>query len=218
MYAAQDYDLAGFAVGAVERGKTLPRADIAAGDVLIGLASSGVHSNGFSLVRKLAATSKLAWDAPAPFDGTRSLAEALLAPTRIYVKSALGAIRSTGAVKALAHITGGGLTENLPRVLPDGLAAHIDLAAWTAQPVFGWLRRAGNIPPAELLRTFNCGVGMVAIAARKDADRVVAAFKATDESVFVIGEVEPGSGATVSAKGKGSAAATRYSGALQIAG
>jgi phosphoribosylformylglycinamidine cyclo-ligase len=217
MYAAHDYDLAGFAVGAVERGKALPRADIAAGDVLIGLASSGVHSNGFSLVRKLVATSKLAWDAPAPFDGQRSLAEALLVPTRIYVKSALGAIRDTGAVKALAHITGGGLTENLPRVLPDGLAAHIDLAAWTAQPVFGWLQRIGNIPSAELLRTFNCGIGMVAVTARKDMDRLATALRAAGESAFVLGEVEPGSGAKVSAKGKGSAAAVRYSGTLRLA-
>jgi phosphoribosylformylglycinamidine cyclo-ligase len=163
------------------------------------------------------ATSKLAWDAPAPFDGQRSLAEALLVPTRIYVKSALGAIRDTGAVKALAHITGGGLTENLPRVLPDGLAAHIDLAAWTAQPVFGWLQRIGNIPSAELLRTFNCGIGMVAVTARKDMDRLATALRAAGESAFVLGEVEPGSGAKVSAKGKGSAAAVRYSGTLRLA-
>ena len=139
MYAAKDYDLAGFAVGAVERGEVLPRSDIAAGDVLIGLPSSGVHSNGYSLVRRLVAEEGLAWDAPAPFASSRSLAEALLEPTRIYVKPVLKAVRETGAVKALAHITGGGLSENVPRVLPEGIAAHIDLGSWKAPAVFGWL-------------------------------------------------------------------------------
>ena len=138
---ASDYDLAGFAVGAAERGALLPRADIAAGDVLIGLPSSGVHSNGYSLVRRLVAEAKLAWDAPAPFAPATSLAEALLVPTRIYVQPVLQAMRETGAVKGLAHITGGGLSENLPRILPAGLAAHIDLGAWKAPAVFGWLQQ-----------------------------------------------------------------------------
>src|SRR5439155_22287558 len=157
MYAEADYDLAGFAVGAVERGAILPRADIVAGDVLIGLAASGVHSNGYSLVRRLVAEEKLAWNGAAPFDPASSLAEALLVPTRIYVKPVLQALRAaTGAVKAIAHITGGGLSENLPRVLPAGIAAHVDLAAWRAPAVFGWLARAGNLDDAEMLRTFNC--------------------------------------------------------------
>ncbi|HXF53954.1 MAG TPA: phosphoribosylformylglycinamidine cyclo-ligase [Hyphomicrobiaceae bacterium] len=218
MYAGRDYDLAGFAVGAVERGKTLPRADIATGDVLIGLASSGLHSNGFSLVRRLVAAAALDWSAPAPFEASRGLAEALLVPTRIYVRPVLDAIRSTGAVKALAHITGGGLTENLPRVLPDGLAAHIDLSAWTPPPVFAWLHRIGHIPPTELLRTFNCGIGMVAVAASSEADRLTAMLNAAGERALLIGEVGRGSGPKVSAKGKGSAHAVRYSGTLKLSG
>jgi phosphoribosylformylglycinamidine cyclo-ligase len=217
MYAGPDYDLAGFAVGAVERGEALPRSDIAAGDVLIGLASSGLHSNGFSLVRKLVAGAGLGWDAPAPFDRNRSLAEALLTPTRIYVGPVLEATRSTGAIKALAHITGGGLDENLPRVLPDGLAAHIDLSSWKAQPVFEWLQRAGGIEPAELLRTFNCGIGMVAVAATPDADRLTAMLKGAGETALVIGEIGPGTGTKVSAKGKRNAEAVRYSGSLRFA-
>jgi phosphoribosylformylglycinamidine cyclo-ligase len=145
MYADKDFDLAGFAVGAVERTRVLPRPDVAPGDVVLGMASSGVHSNGFSLVRKLVADSGLRYQDPAPFDNARSLGAALLTPTRIYVKPLLAAIRATGAVKAMAHITGGGLTENLPRVLPDGMAARIDLAAMPLPPVFAWLRSLGRI-------------------------------------------------------------------------
>src|SRR5688572_24364193 len=145
LYAAGDYDLAGFAVGAAERGTLLPRRDVAAGDALIGIASSGVHSNGFSLVRRLVRDCGLGWDALAPFDAGTPLAEALLMPTRIYVKTVLAAIRETGAVKALAHITGGGLTENLPRVLPEGVAADIDLTAWKPRPVFAWIAAAGGV-------------------------------------------------------------------------
>ena len=182
MYAGGDYDLAGFAVGAVERGAVLPRGDIAVGDVLIGLPSSGVHSNGYSLVRRLVADAGLAWDAPAPFDAARPLAEALLEPTRIYVKPVLAAIRETGAVKALAHITGGGLSENVPRVLPDGIAAHIDLGAWRAPAVFGWLMQAGALDEAEMLRTFNCGIGMVLVVARDGADAVLRVLEAAGES------------------------------------
>jgi phosphoribosylformylglycinamidine cyclo-ligase len=212
MYAGGDYDLAGFAVGAVERGQLLPRADIAAGDVLIGLPSSGVHSNGYSLVRRLVAAAGLAWDAPAPFNAARPLAEALLEPTRIYVKAALRAIRATGAVKALAHITGGGLSENVPRILPDGIAAHIDLSAWKAPAVFGWLMQAGALDEAEMLRTFNCGVGLVIVAAREGADAVMRALEAAGETPVRIGELEPGRGVKSQAKGKGEAEAVRYSG------
>jgi phosphoribosylformylglycinamidine cyclo-ligase len=214
MYAGGDYDLAGFAVGAVERSAVLPRSDIAVGDVLIGLPSSGVHSNGYSLVRRLVADTGLAWDAPAPFDTARSLAEALLEPTRIYVKPVLGAIRTTGAVKALAHITGGGLSENVPRVLPDGIAAHIDLGTWQAPPVFGWLMLAGALDEAEMLRTFNCGIGLVAVVARDAADAAMDALQGVGELPIRIGELEPGRGLKSQAKGKGEADAVRYSGRL----
>jgi phosphoribosylformylglycinamidine cyclo-ligase len=220
LYAAGDYDLAGFAVGAVERGEILPRADIAAGDVLIGLPSSGVHSNGYSLVRRLVTEEKLGWDAAAPFAAGQSMAEALLAPTRIFVKAVLGAIRATGdggaggAIKGLSHITGGGLAENLPRVLPAGLAAHVDLATWQAPAVFDWLARAGNLDDAEMLRTFNCGIGMVVIASQDRADEVMAALKGAGEHPIRIGEVEPGRGVKTEAKGKGEAEAVRVSGKL----
>ena len=217
MYADADYDLAGFAVGAAERGKVLPRADIVPGDVLIGLASSGVHSNGYSLVRRLVAQEKLAWEGPAPFDTTRTLGEALLAPTRIYVKPVLQAIRVTDAVEAVAHITGGGLSENLPRVLPAGIAAHVDLTAWRAPAVFGWLSRAGNIDDAQMLRTFNCGLGLVLVVAKAEADTVLAALAAAGEAPTRIGEIEPGRGIKSQAKGKGEAEAVRYSGTLEYA-
>ena len=217
MYAAADYDLAGFAVGAVERDEILPRGDVAPGDVLIGLAASGVHSNGYSLVRRLVAEEKLGWEAPAPFAAATTLAEALLVPTRIYVKPVLQAIRATGAIKAIAHITGGGLSENLPRVLPAGLAAHIDLAAWEAPPVFGWLAGAGKLDDAEMLRTFNCGLGLVLVVAESEADKVVAALVAAGEAPIKIGEIEPGRGVKSQAKGKGEAEAVRYSGKLGLA-
>jgi phosphoribosylformylglycinamidine cyclo-ligase len=217
MYAAADYDLAGFAVGAVERGEILPRGDVVPGDVLIGLAASGVHSNGYSLVRRLVAEEKLGWETPAPFAAATTLAEALLVPTRIYVKPVLEAIRATGAIKAIAHITGGGLSENIPRVLPSGLAAHIDLAAWEAPAVFGWLARAGKLDDAEMLRTFNCGLGLVLVVAKSEADAVVAALVAAGEAPVRIGEVEPGRGVKSQAKGKGEAEAVGYSGGLGYA-
>jgi phosphoribosylformylglycinamidine cyclo-ligase len=216
MYAESDYDLAGFAVGAVERDRLLPRKDIAAGDVLIGLASSGAHSNGFSLIRRLAKDSGLDWTAPAPFERSRSLGDVLLEPTRIYVKPALQAIRDTGAVKALSNITGGGLSENLPRVLPAGLAAHVDLAAWPVPPVFGWLHRLGGIEDEEMLRTFNCGLGMIVVTAALRADDVIAILTAAGETATVIGEIEPGRGVKSQAKGKGEAEAVRYSGSLRV--
>jgi phosphoribosylformylglycinamidine cyclo-ligase len=216
MYAGDDYDLAGFAVGAVERGQILPRPDIAPGDVLIGLASAGVHSNGYSLVRRLVAQERLGWDAPAPFDASVSLAEALLVPTRIYVKPVLSALRNAGGIKGLAHITGGGLSENLPRILPVSLAAHIDLAAWQAPAVFGWLQRAGNIDAAEMLRTFNCGIGLVVVAAKEQATSILAELTAAGEAPRVVGEIEPGRGVKSQAKGKGEAEAVRYSAELEF--
>ena len=223
MYRDADYDLAGFCVGAVERDEILPRADIVAGDVLIGLPSSGVHSNGYSLVRKLVEKEGLAWDAPAPFAHGKTLAEALLTPTRLYVKPVLAALKATGgggaqgAIKGLSHITGGGLSENLPRVLPDGLAAHVELGTFKAPAVFGWLQGAGNLDDAEMLRTFNCGIGMVVVASALRANDVLAALTAAGESPHVIGVIEPGRGVKSSAKGKGEAEAVRYSGALAFA-
>jgi phosphoribosylformylglycinamidine cyclo-ligase len=202
LYAEDDYDLAGFAVGAAERGALLPRTDIAAGDVLIGLPSSGLHSNGFSLARKVVVLSGLGWDAPAPFAPDRTLGEALLEPTRIYVKPILAVLRRTGALKALAHITGGGFPDNIPRVLPDGVSAEVDLTAWTLPAVFGWLSRTGGVGAAEMLRTFNCGVGMVVVVAAADADRVIAAFTAEGEAAFRLGAlVERDGGARVSYRG-----------------
>ena len=189
IYHADDYDLAGFAVGAAERGSLLPRGDIAEGDVIIGLASSGVHSNGYSLVRKIVEKSGLAWRDPAPFADNVSLGDAMLTPTRIYVKSCLAAIRQTNAVKGLAHITGGGFPDNIPRVLPKGLGARIDLSRVPVKPVFKWLADEGGVAQGEMLRTFNCGIGMIAIAAAKDAERVSAAFAAAGEATVVLGEV-----------------------------
>jgi phosphoribosylformylglycinamidine cyclo-ligase len=194
LYAAGDYDLAGFAVGAVERKDVLPRRDIAAGDVVIGLASTGVHSNGYSLVRRVAASAGLKWDAPAPFDPSRTLGEALLTPTRLYVRSCLAAIRQTKAVKALAHITGGGFTENIPRVLPDGLGVAIDLDRVPVLPVFRWLAAAGAISEREMLRTFNCGIGMIALLDPAAADAASAVFAAHGETVVRLGEVTAASG------------------------
>jgi phosphoribosylformylglycinamidine cyclo-ligase len=189
LYEGADYDLAGFAVGAAERGRLLPRGDVAAGDLLIGLASSGVHSNGFSLVRKVAATAGLDWQAPAPFARGAKLGEALLTPTRIYVKSLLAAMRKTDAMKALAHITGGGFPENIPRVLPKSLGVTLDLSAIRPPPVFGWLAQEGGIAEPEMLRTFNCGIGMVAVVAREAEADVTAALTEAGETPVVIGEV-----------------------------
>jgi len=191
MYAAEDFDLAGFAVGAMERGQALPR-DVRAGDVLLGFASDGLHSNGYSLVRRIVDRSGLSWDAQAPFGGA-PLGAALLAPTRIYVRSALKAVRSEG-MHALAHITGGGLTENLPRVLPVGLGAAIDLSAWELPGVFRWLMAEGGLDESEMLKTFNCGIGMIAIVAADQAETIGATFAAAGETVSVIGRVVEGQG------------------------
>jgi len=189
LYKDGDYDLAGFAVGAAERGTLLPHKDIGPGDAVIGLASSGVHSNGFSLVRKVVEKSGVAFDAPAPFAPVLTLGGALLAPTKLYVKSCLAAIRQTGAVKGLAHITGGGFTDNIPRVLPKHLGVRINLNAVPVLPVFKWLAREGNIAELELLRTFNCGIGMVAIVKREQLVEVMDVFAQNGETVVDLGEV-----------------------------
>jgi phosphoribosylformylglycinamidine cyclo-ligase len=191
VYRGGDYDLAGFAVGAAERGALLPRSDIAAGDTILGIASSGIHSNGYSLVRRVVARSGLGLDAPAPFDPARSLGEALLTPTRIYVKSCLAALRETKAVKGLAHLTGGGFPDNIPRVLPKGLGAAIALPRVPVLPVFRWLAATGGIAEPEMLRTFNCGIGMVVVVDAAGADAVAAALTRAGETVVRLGSVEP---------------------------
>jgi phosphoribosylformylglycinamidine cyclo-ligase len=193
MYVEGDYDLAGFSVGAAERDGLLPRADIAAGDVVLGLASSGAHSNGFSLVRRIVERSGLGYAAAAPF-AKASLGQALLEPTRIYVKPLLSAIRATGAIKGLAHITGGGLPGNVPRCLPEGTRARLDARRWQVPPVFGWLREAGHVPTDDMLRTFNCGLGMIAVVAQKDASTVAKALTDAGESVHEVGVIEPAPG------------------------
>ncbi|MFO1256049.1 MAG: phosphoribosylformylglycinamidine cyclo-ligase [Sphingomonadaceae bacterium] len=191
MYAAGDYDLAGFCVGAVERGEQLTGDRVAEGDVLLGLASSGVHSNGYSLVRRLAADKGWRLDRPALFDPDRLLIDHLIEPTRIYVKSLLPAIRG-GRIHALAHITGGGLLENVPRVLPKGLHARIDAGAWTQPRLMAFLQAQGNIEPVEMARTFNCGIGMVLAVAAGDVAGLTADLAAAGEQVHVIGAIEAG--------------------------
>ncbi len=188
VYAKGDYDLAGFAVGAVERGAALPRADIGAGDIVLGLASSGVHSNGYSLVRRIATQSGLPYSAKAPFDPAQTLGRALLTPTKLYVRSCLAAVRA-GGVKALAHITGGGLTENIPRVLPPGTIARIDMGAWRVPPVFAWLMKTGAVGREEMVRTFNCGVGMVMVAEAQRAPALARLLAAEGEAVREIGHI-----------------------------
>ncbi|AJE47199.1 phosphoribosylformylglycinamidine cyclo-ligase [Celeribacter indicus] len=193
MYEEGDFDLAGFAVGAMERGTDLP-AGVQAGDVLLGLASDGVHSNGYSLVRKTVEISGFKWSDIAPFSD-ETLGEALLKPTRLYVKQVLKAIRA-GGVHALAHITGGGLTENLPRVLPEGLGAEIDLGAWQLSPVFRWLTDTAGLSPHELLKTYNAGIGMVVVCAADRADALAELLAGEGETVCRLGTVTPGAGVT----------------------
>lgn len=196
MYGEGHFDLAGFSVGAVERDRMLPRPDVGPGDVILGLASSGVHSNGYSLVRLILRESGAALDAPAPFDANLSLADALLAPTRVYVRSCLAAIRA-GGVKALAHITGGGLEENIPRVLPDGCAAVLDTAAWALPPIFRWLSEAGRLPRGDLRRTFNAGIGMVLVVDADRADALAALLGEAGETVHRIGRIAARTGEAV---------------------
>lgn len=190
LYAKGEFDLAGFSVGAMERGTGLPDPEnpVAAGDVILGLASNGVHSNGYSLVRKIVEKSGVTLDAPAPFDQETSLGVALLEPTRIYVASCLKAIKS-GGIHALAHITGGGLLENIPRVLPEGLGVTLDGTAWKAAPVFHWLQDQGDVSDMEMARTFNCGIGMVIIVASDAAETITQSLITSGEQVFQIGQV-----------------------------
>jgi phosphoribosylformylglycinamidine cyclo-ligase len=205
MYHGGDYDLAGFAVGAVERKKILPAKNVKAGDVILGLASSGPHSNGYSLIRKIVERSGLSLSADAPFSKGQSMAHALLTPTRIYVKSLLKVLRKGKSVKALAHITGGGFTENIPRVLPKGTVAAIDLNAVPFPPVFRWLQETGGVSEQEMLRTFNCGIGMIVVVSAKDAKAVAASLKKAGEKVVTLGAIR---------KRKGQEMQVAYSGAL----
>jgi phosphoribosylformylglycinamidine cyclo-ligase len=191
LYEAGDFDLAGFSVGAMERGMTVP-AGVQAGDVLLGLASDGVHSNGYSLVRKLVEISGLGWDDKCPWTDD-TLGATLLTPTRLYVKQALAAVRA-GGVHALAHITGGGLTENLPRVLQEKLGADIDLNSWDLPDVFKWLAKTGGMDQAEILKTFNSGIGMILSVDAARADEITALLKNTGETVYRLGTVTEGAG------------------------
>lgn len=191
MYARGDFDLAGFAVGAMERGRDLPR-NVEAGDVLLALPSAGVHSNGYSLVRRIVERSGLGWNDACPWSDT-TLGEALLIPTKLYVKGAVAALRDD-AVNALAHITGGGLTENLPRVLPEGLGAEIDLGSWSLPPVFQWLAEVGGMEQAEMLKTFNAGIGMIAVVPAEKVDTAKAAFAEDGHAAFEVGRIVAGEG------------------------
>jgi phosphoribosylaminoimidazole synthetase len=189
MYSAGDYDMAGFCVGAVDRDKVLPKLDAQKpGDIMIALGSSGPHSNGYSLVRRIVERSGLAWDAPAPFAPEQTLAEALLTPTRIYVKTVLPYLKA-GRIKGLAHITGGGLVENPPRAIADGLVPRFDWNAWTLPPVFEWLQQTGGVATDEMRRTFNCGVGLVLIVDTHDVPDVLEGLARSEEDAFVVGEL-----------------------------
>ncbi len=188
LYAEGDYDLAGFAVGAVERNKVITGAKVKAGDVVIGLASSGAHSNGYSLIRKIVKDNKLSYAKPAPFDKKVTLGKALLQPTKLYVVPLLNLIKKCD-VRAMAHITGGGLLENIPRVVPKGLGVHIDVKSWPMPPLFRWLSNAGKVPPKDMIRTFNCGIGMVAIMPAKDVKKAQGLLKKSRIKSYVIGRV-----------------------------
>lgn len=194
MYKDKDYDLAGFAVGAAERGSLIDGSTVQAGDILLGLASNGTHSNGYSLIRRIVADKGFAYADAAPFDHEVTLGEALLAPTKIYVKSCLAAIKE-GYVKALSHITGGGFLENVPRVMPRNTLAEIDSSAWKLPGVFGWLQSEGNIATVEMSRTFNCGIGMVVVVSAEDAASAKSVFEEHGETVYVIGQITEGTGA-----------------------
>jgi phosphoribosylformylglycinamidine cyclo-ligase len=211
MYAEGDYDLAGFCVGAVERGEALDGSKVAPGDIILGLASSGVHSNGFSLVRRLAADKQWKLERPALFEQDRLLIDTLMEPTRIYVRALLPAVRA-GRVAAMAHITGGGLLENIPRALPRGLHAHVDADRWPQPRLMAFLQAQGNIEPEEMARTFNCGIGMAVIVAPDEVKAVKAELEAAGETAHVIGRIEAGErGATVSGSGEGWSARSSWS-------
>jgi phosphoribosylaminoimidazole synthetase len=189
MYSGGDYDMAGFCVGAVDRSKVLPRlSEQKPGDIMIGLASSGPHSNGYSLVRRIVERSRLSWDAPAPFEEGKTLAQALLTPTRIYVKAVLPYLKA-GQLLGLAHITGGGLVENPPRAIADGLVPRFDWNAWTLPPVFQWLQEVGGVAEAEMRRTFNCGVGLILIVDPHQVPDVLEGLARAEEDAFVVGEL-----------------------------
>jgi phosphoribosylformylglycinamidine cyclo-ligase len=202
LYASGDFDIAGFAVGAAERGTLLPRSGLKSGDLVFGLPSSGVHSNGFSLVRRIVARSGLRWDAPAPFDPSRSLGRALLTPTRLYVRPLLEALKRTPGIYALAHITGGGYPDNLPRVLDDRLAVSLDLSGFAPQPVFSWLASTGGLDEAEMLRTFNCGFGMAVFVSADCEEDARKALVAARLSPVLIGELVPAEGRRLVTRGK----------------
>jgi len=202
LYAPGDFDIAGFAVGAAERGTLLPRPGLKPGDLVFGLPSSGVHSNGFSLVRRIVARSGLGWEAPAPFDPSRSLGAALLTPTRLYVRPLLAALKQTRGIYALAHITGGGYPDNLPRALDDGLAVSLDLDAFAAQPVFSWLASLGGLDEAEMLRTFNCGFGMAAFVSAESGGEARDALAEAGLSPVLIGELAPFEGQRLLTRGR----------------
>ena len=202
MYAGKDYDLAGFAVGAAERGTLLPREDLEIGDVLVAIASSGVHSNGYSLVRKIVEISGIDWYLPSPFEPGKTLAESLLVPTRIYVKPLLAALKAEIGLKALAHITGGGFIDNIPRVLPLHLAAHVDLDRIQVPKVFGWLSRVGGMDEREMLRTFNCGVGMLCAVRKEDANKFVEHLTEQGETATIVGALTPRTGEPVTFQGR----------------
>ncbi len=189
LYAKGDYDLAGFAVGAAERGHLLPKEGIKPGDRLIGLPSSGAHSNGFSLVRKIVELSKLAWTDAAPFAPGKTLGDALLEPTRLYVKPMLQALKATDSIKAMAHITGGGFPDNIPRVLPEGISANLQLTAIKVPPVFSWLAKTGGVSQDEMLRTFNCGIGMIVVVDAAKAQEAIEALREAGEAAVDIGEI-----------------------------
>jgi phosphoribosylformylglycinamidine cyclo-ligase len=202
LYAEGDFDLAGFAVGAAERGTLLPRAGLKPGDLVVGLPSSGLHSNGYSLVRRIVERSGLSWQAPAPFAPERSLAAALLEPTRLYVKPLLATLRATDGVLALAHVTGGGFPDNLPRVLPDDLSVALDLNAFAPPPVFSWLAATGGVSETEMLRTFNCGFGMVAFIAAESSDEAIRALAANGLAPTPIGRLTARQGERVATSGR----------------
>ena len=189
MYEGDDFDLAGFVVGAAERGGLLPNeGEMRSGDVLIGLPSSGPHSNGYSLIRKIVEISGLGWNAPAPFSDNKTLAEALLTPTKIYVKTLMPFVRQ-GLIKGLAHITGGGITDNIPRMLPEHLSPKVDFATWPRPAVFTWLQETGGVEEVELRRAFNCGLGMVLCVDKDSAVDVLAMLNTEYEQAYIIGEL-----------------------------
>jgi phosphoribosylformylglycinamidine cyclo-ligase len=202
LYAGDDYDLAGFAVGAVERGRVLPKDNIAVGDVVLGLRSSGLHSNGFSLVRRIVAEKGLPLSDPAPFAPQTTLATALLAPTRIYVRPILALLKASEAVKGLAHITGGGFPDNLPRILPQHLGVRVDLSAIPVPPVFAWLAAQGPVDPREMLRTFNCGIGMALVTAPATAAALETDLRSAGEEPIVLGEIVEAKGPRVTYSGR----------------